>query len=75
MSAGPLATAHRLLAQAVDALRAVAESGADADLVSLLTVCEGAARRLDQVTVATRGRPGARRGTFSERGYKSPARR
>ena len=67
----PSAAAHRLLAQAVDALTAVAESGSDAELVSLLTVCEGAARRLDRVTVDAVAAL-ERRGTFSERGYKSP---
>ena len=72
MSTGSLATAHRLLAQAVDELSAVAESGADDDLVSLLTVCEGAARRLDRVTVDAVAAL-ERRGTFSERGYKSAA--
>src|SRR6476646_11802558 len=72
MSAGSLDTAHRLLAQAVDELSAVAVSGADDELVSLLTVCEGAARRLDQVTVDAVAAL-ERRGTFSERGYKSAA--
>ena len=72
MSTGSLATAHRLLAQAVDELCAVAESGADDELVSLLTVCEGAARRLDRVTVDAVAAL-ERRGTFSERGYKSTA--
>jgi 5-methylcytosine-specific restriction protein A len=72
MSTGSLATAHRLLAQAVDELSAVAESGADDELVSLLTVCEGAARRLDRVTVDTVAAL-ERRGTFAERGYKSTA--
>lgn len=70
MSAGSLDTAHRLLAQAVDALRAVAESGTDDELVSLLTVCEGAVRRLDRITVDAVAAL-ERRGTFSERGYKS----
>src|SRR5690349_10211413 len=70
MSAGSLDTAHHLLTQAVDALRAVAESGADDELLSLLTVCEGAARRLDQVTVDAVAAL-ERRGVFSERGYKS----
>ena len=50
----------------------MAESGADDELVSLLTVCEGAARRLDRVTVDTVAAL-ERRGTFSERGYKSTA--
>ena len=70
VSIGSLGIAHRLLAQAVDELCAVVESGADDELVSLLTVCEGAARRLDRVTVDTVAAL-ERRGTFSERGYKS----
>ena len=64
-----LDTAHRLLAQAVDALRAVGGSGSDAELMSLLTVCEGAARRLDRVTVDAVAAL-ERRGMFAERGYK-----
>ena len=72
MPTGSLTTAHRLLAQAVDELSAVAVSGADDELVSLLTVCEGAARRLDRVTVDAVAAL-ERRGTFSERGYKSAA--
>jgi 5-methylcytosine-specific restriction protein A len=72
VSTGSLATAHRLLDQTVDALCAVAESGADDELVSLLTVCEGTARRLDRVTVDAVAAL-ERRGTFSERGYKSAA--
>ena len=72
MPTGSLTTAHRLLAQAVDELSAVAESGADDELVSLLTVCEGAARRLDRVTVDAVAAL-ERRGTFAERGYKSTA--
>jgi hypothetical protein len=47
----PLADAHRLLAQAMSAVAAVAESGADHQLVSLLTLCEGATRQLDRITV------------------------
>ena len=72
MPTGSLTTAHRLLAQAVDELSAVAVSGADDELVSLLTVCEGAARRLDRVTVDAVAAL-ERRGTFAERGYKSTA--
>ena len=71
MSAGSLDTAHRLLAQAVAELSTVAEAGSDDELVSLLTVCEGAARRLDRVTVDAVAAL-ERRGAFSERGYKTP---
>jgi len=73
MSAGPVAIAHRLLTEAVDALSAAAESGiTDEDLLSTLTVCEGMTRRLDQVVVTTVATLD-RRGAFAERGYKSAA--
>ena len=48
-----VATAHRLLVEATDALTAAPESGGDAELLSVLTVCEGASRRLDRLTLAT----------------------
>jgi hypothetical protein len=69
-----VAAAHRLLAEAVDALAAAAESGAatDADLLSALTICEGLTRRLDGLTLATISAL-QRRGAFAERGYKSTA--
>ena len=73
MPTGPVATAHRLLAEAVDALSAAAESGVtDDELLSTLTVCEGVTRRLDQVVVTTVAALD-RRGAFAERGYKSAA--
>jgi Domain of unknown function (DUF222)/HNH endonuclease len=65
----PIATAQRLFAQAVDALRDAA-AGAPGDRVSVLTVCEGMARQLEQVTVATIAGLN-REGVFAERGYKS----
>jgi hypothetical protein len=70
----PVAEAHRLLAEAVDALSAAAESGAagDAELLSALTLCEGVTRRLDRLTLATVSTL-QRRGAFAERGYKSTA--
>ena len=62
----------RLLAQALDALDAVAESGSDTELIAILTRCEKATRRLDRVTVsAVAGLE--RRGVFAEKGYKSSA--
>jgi uncharacterized protein DUF222 len=67
-----LAIAHRLLTQAVDVLAAVTDSGADDELVSTLTLCEAATRRLDRVTVDAVAAL-ARRGTFAERGYPSAA--
>jgi 5-methylcytosine-specific restriction protein A len=70
----PVAEAHRLLAEAVDALAAATESGAatDAELLSALTVCEGLTRRLDRLTLTTIATL-QRRGAFTERGYKSTA--
>jgi 5-methylcytosine-specific restriction protein A len=67
-----LTTADRLLAQALDALDAVAETGGDAELVGLLGRCEKAARRLDRATV-TAVAALDRRGVFTERGYRSSA--
>jgi 5-methylcytosine-specific restriction protein A len=72
ITTGSLATAHRLLAQAVDALAATAASGGDDELVAVLTACESAARRLDRITVDTVAVL-ERRGTFIERGYSSAA--
>jgi 5-methylcytosine-specific restriction protein A len=75
VSDSPVATAHRLLAEAVDALSLAAGTGAtDAELLSVLTVCEGLSRRLDRLTVSTVSVL-QRRGTFAERGYKSTAHR
>ena len=73
MSPTGLAAAHRLLKQAVEALRAAAGPVAgDDELIFLLTLCEGAARQLDQVTVDAVAAL-ERRGTFAGRGYKSTA--
>ena len=72
MSGASLATAHRLLLQAVDALGEAAGLGSDAELVSVLTLCEGVTRRLDRVTVDALAALD-RRGVFAERGYKSAA--
>jgi Domain of unknown function (DUF222)/HNH endonuclease len=70
----PVATAHRLLIEAADALAAAAESGAatDGELLSALTICEGVTRRLDRLTLTTIATL-QRRGAFAERGYKSTA--
>jgi Domain of unknown function (DUF222)/HNH endonuclease len=70
----PVAAAHRLLVEAVDALATAAESGhaSDAELLSALTVCEGITRRLDRLTLATVATL-QRRGAFTDRGYKSTA--
>lgn len=73
MSITPLATAHRLLAEAVEVLSTAAGPGAgDEELLSVLTLCEGVSRRLDRVSVATITALG-RRGVFTERGYKTMA--
>ncbi len=72
MSGASLATAHRLLLQAVDALGEAAGLGSDAELMSVLTLCEGVTRRLDRVTVDALAAL-ERRGVFAERGYKSAA--
>ena len=71
MTESPLAAAQRLFAQAVDALRGVAETGSATERVSVLTLCETVARQLDQVTVATVAGLD-REGVFVERGYRSP---
>src|SRR3954449_7491591 len=72
MSGASLATAHRLLLQAVDALGEAAGLGSDAELMSVLTLCEGVTRRLDRATVNAVAVL-ERRGVFAERGYKSAA--
>jgi 5-methylcytosine-specific restriction protein A len=73
VSTDRVAAAHRLLVEAVDALVAAAGPGAgDGELLSVLTVCEGVARRLDRVVVGAVADL-ERRGTFAERGYKSSA--
>ncbi len=73
MPASPVATAHRLLTEAIDTLSAAADAGpTDAELLSMLTVCEGLTRQLDRLTLETISTL-QRRGTFTERGYKSTA--
>ena len=67
-----IAALDRLLAQAFDALDAIAQTGADVNLVALLTRCENATRRLDRTTVSTVAAL-ERRGVFAEKGYKSSA--
>ncbi|MDN5751598.1 MAG: HNH endonuclease, partial [Pseudonocardia sp.] len=68
---GPLSLAHRLLVEAVDALSdAAGPATTDAELISILTLCEGTTRRLDRLTVGALAEL-ERRGTFAERGYRS----
>lgn len=70
MTESPLAAVQRLFVQAVDALRGVAVAGSVDEQVAVLRLCEGVARQLDQVTVATVAGLD-RDGVFAERGYKS----
>ena len=70
MTETPLERAHRHLVAAADALAGVVESGADHELLSVVTMCEGATRRLDRVTVDAVAVV-ERRGFFTDRGYKS----
>src|SRR6201991_1414351 len=74
MSADAFATAYEHVQAAVDELRAAAESAmcTDEELLSVLTIVEGVARRLDHLTVSTFATV-QRRGTFTARGYKKPA--
>ncbi|MDN5918645.1 MAG: HNH endonuclease [Pseudonocardia sp.] len=66
-----LATAHRLLQEAVDALSEAAGALAtDDDLLAVLSEAEGVTRRLDRITVDTVADL-EQRGTFPARGYKS----
>jgi hypothetical protein len=69
----PVVAAHRLVVEAVDALAEAAGPAAAADealsVLSVLTVCEGVARRLDQVVVGVVADL-VRRGVFAERGYR-----
>ena len=73
MTETALALAHRLVVQAVDAVRAAAAPGAATDeLMSVLSLCEGVVRQMDRVTVDTVAGL-ERRGAFAERGYRSAA--
>jgi 5-methylcytosine-specific restriction protein A len=73
VSTARLASAHRLLDEVVDELCAAAGAGAaDDELLSVLMLCEGMARRLDRLVVDTVADL-QRRGSFAERGYTSTA--
>lgn len=66
-----LETVHRLLTEAADALAAATGPGsADSELISALTLCEGAARSLDRLAVHTVAAL-QQRGAFAERGYRN----
>jgi len=68
-----LEVAGRLFSQAVEVLRdAAGHAASEADLLGVLTLGEGVRRALDQAGVAALADL-ERRGTFSERGYRSSA--
>ena len=71
MASSPVVAAHGHLTEAVDELSAACTPTATADdLLSVLTIGEGVARRLDQIVVAVVADL-LRRGTFAERGYRN----
>src|SRR4051812_24554476 len=71
MSGTPVGAAHRLLTEAVDELAAIGTPAAAAeDLLAVLTISGGVARRLDQIVVGVVADL-LRRGTFAERGYRN----
>ena len=71
MASSPVVAAHGHLTEAVDELSAACAPTATADdLLSVLTIGEGVARRLDQIVVAVVADL-LRRGTFAERGYRN----
>ena len=73
MSDRSLEVAGRLFSQAVEVLRdAAGQAASEADLLGVLTLGEGVRRALDQAGVAALADL-ERRGTFSERGYRSSA--
>ena len=73
MSERSLEVASRLFIQAVEALRdAAGPAASEADLLGVLTLGEGVRCALDQAGVAALADL-ERRGTFSERGYRSSA--
>jgi hypothetical protein len=65
-----LTFAQNLLTQAVNALASVVGTGDDTELLSVLTTCENLSRQLDRVVVGTVAAL-ERRGSFTERGYRS----
>ena len=75
MPTGRLAPAQHLLTEALDTLDHAADPAAggagDTEMLSVLTLCEGATRRLDLIAVHTVAAL-QRRGVFADRGYKNP---
>jgi 5-methylcytosine-specific restriction protein A len=72
VAGGVLTVARGLLGQAIDAVRVAMAGATDEELVALLGLCEGAARRLDRVTVDAVADL-ERRGVFAARGYRTTA--
>jgi Domain of unknown function (DUF222)/HNH endonuclease len=72
MSLAPLADAQRQLGSALDALRAAGAGACGDQLLSLVTVCEGATRQLDRLVVDAVA-AAQRQGVFTDHGYKTPA--
>jgi hypothetical protein len=65
--------ATQRVTDALDGLAATSSTAGDDDLLSLLLVCEGLARRVDAISTAAIGALDDR-GTFLSRGYRSVAR-
>lgn len=72
MPAGSLTASHRHLGAALDQLRGAAAGACPEELLSVLMMCEGVTRQLDQITVAAVSSL-ERSGTFAEHGYSSAA--
>ncbi|MFB9745509.1 DUF222 domain-containing protein, partial [Pseudonocardia sulfidoxydans] len=70
MNAERLDIAHGLLQQAVAELTAISGAAGDDEMLSTLTICEGATRLLEQLSVSVIADL-QRRGVFAERGYRS----
>lgn len=71
MSEGPVAAAYRIIADALDALESLTDTGTDEQRLALLRISEGASRRLTVYGVHSAAEL-TRRGAFAERGYTSP---
>ncbi len=72
MATAPLPSIHRRLTAAVDELGATTAGASDDELLSVLTLCEGLTRRLDRLVVDAISTL-QRRGTFTDRGYRTTA--
>lgn len=73
MSDSPVSQVAQRIDTALAGLAEVAGAGTgDGDLLTLLTLCEAAARRVDQLLVGVLAEV-ERRGVFADRGYRSSA--